>query len=120
MVRPVFAIALFMRPWTVNTQRNLHPMKTAKLVKLWRTEAREASVGAELIQRPVDVVVDLYLKGQRSQDCGACYPAVKAAIDGIVDAGVLVDDTPEYVRSIRMNAPVLRSGNDMMVVSLYD
>lgn len=45
--------------------------------------------------------VQPYQKGGRLQDTGACHPAVKAAIDGIVDAGVLLDDSPQYVKSIR-------------------
>jgi ribosome-binding factor A len=34
------------------------------------------------------------------QDVGACFPAVKAAIDGLVDASVVPDDSPEFVRSL--------------------
>ena len=34
------------------------------------------------------------------QDVGACFPAVKAAIDGLVDAGVLPDDNPQFVRAL--------------------
>lgn len=108
-----------MRPWTVNGQRNMHYRKTAKLVKLWRTASRVHCAGLDAVLSPVDVVVDLYLRGKRSQDVGACYPAVKAAIDGIVDAGILADDTPEYVQSIRMNSPVLGSKADMMRITLW-
>ena len=39
-------------------------------------------------------------KGGRLQDVGACNPAVKAAIDGIVDAGVLPDDSSRYMKSL--------------------
>ncbi len=103
----------------MNGQRNLHYRKVAKLVKWWRERAEVAARGFALQKGPVDVVVDLYLKGKRSQDCGACYPTVKAIIDGIVDAGVLVDDTPEYVASIRMHAPVLNAPADQVVVTLW-
>ena len=34
------------------------------------------------------------------QDVGACFPAVKAAVDGLVDAGVLPDDNPQFVRAL--------------------
>ncbi len=33
-------------------------------------------------------------------DVAACYPTVKAAIDGLVDAGVLADDDETHLRSI--------------------
>jgi hypothetical protein len=44
-------------------------------------------------------------------DTGACYPAVKAAIDGLVDAGVLPGDTGTHVPSITFLAPI-RVGKD--------
>ncbi len=97
----------------------MHYRKVAKLVKWWRGQAEIAARGMALQRGPVDVVAHIYLKGKRSQDCGACYPAVKAIIDGIVDAGVLVDDTPEYVASIRMDAPVLGARSDLVMVSLW-
>ena len=34
------------------------------------------------------------------QDVGACLPVVKAAIDGLVDAGAWPDDTPDWVLSV--------------------
>ncbi len=38
-------------------------------------------------------------------DVAACYPAVKAAIDGLVDAGVVPDDDPAHVSKITFHAP---------------
>lgn len=38
-------------------------------------------------------------------DTGACVGAVKAAIDGLVDARVLTGDTGDIVRSITFHAP---------------
>ena len=46
-------------------------------------------------------------------DTGACFPAVKAAIDGLVDAGVLPGDTGQFVPSITFLAPV-RIGKDQV------
>ena len=46
-------------------------------------------------------------------DTGACFPAVKAAIDGLVDAGVLPGDTGQFVPSITFLAPV-RVGKDQV------
>lgn len=43
--------------------------------------------------------VDKANKGRRP-DVLACAPTVKAAIDGIVDAKILEDDGPEFVRGI--------------------
>jgi len=38
-------------------------------------------------------------------DVAACYPTVKAAIDGLVDAGVIPDDTPFHLDRITFRAP---------------
>ena len=38
-------------------------------------------------------------------DVAACYPTVKAAIDGLVDAGVVPDDGPFNVTRITFRAP---------------
>jgi hypothetical protein len=38
-------------------------------------------------------------------DAAACVVAAKAGIDGIVDCGVLQDDSPQYVKWIRFWAP---------------
>jgi len=48
----------------------------------------------------ITVTVEPHQKGGRPQDVGACNPSVKAAIDGLVDAGVLPDDSSMFVRSI--------------------
>jgi hypothetical protein len=39
------------------------------------------------------------------QDTGGCFPVVKALIDGLVDAGALIDDGPKYVTKLTFNSP---------------
>jgi hypothetical protein len=39
------------------------------------------------------------------QDVAACVPAVKAAIDGLVDAGVFLDDSPAHVTAVVFKQP---------------
>ena len=39
------------------------------------------------------------------QDVAACVPAVKAAIDGLVDAKVLIDDAPQHLKAIVFKQP---------------
>jgi hypothetical protein len=63
----------------------------------------------------LNVVIEPHQKGGRLQDVGACNPAVKAAIDGIVDAGVLPDDGPTYVKSLIFLPPK----NDRNSLVLY-
>jgi hypothetical protein len=48
------------------------------------------------------------------QDTAACFPAAKAAIDGLVDSGLITDDTPDIVKTITFHAP--RTGRDGLVL----
>lgn len=43
--------------------------------------------------------------GTTLPDVGACFPAAKAAIDGLVDAGVLPSDAPKHLRGLMFTAP---------------
>lgn len=55
------------------------------------------------------------------QDVGACLPSVKAAIDGLVDAHVVPDDTPVHVCRLTFHAP--RRGDHglhLLVIDLAD
>lgn len=40
-------------------------------------------------------------------DPGAIYPAVKAAVDGLVDAGVIPDDTGEFVHALTFRPAII-------------
>ena len=53
------------------------------------------------------VTIEALMNSQRGvfPDCDAIAAAVKPVIDGIVDAGVILDDSPEHVRSITYHAP---------------
>jgi hypothetical protein len=67
------------------------------------------------------VLVTPHLRDGRTQDVGACYPAAKAAIDGLVDAGVIPDDGPQYVTRLTFDPPVLRSAaGDALELSLVE
>jgi hypothetical protein len=97
----VYRLELEMRPWTTNAERAGNRWERATLVKSWRT-AFELLAKSEQIPPMawISVTVEPHQKGGRLQDVGACNPAVKAAIDGIVDAGVLPDDSSQFVRSL--------------------
>lgn len=52
----------------------------------------------------VDIIVETQMSG-RLQDIGNCYVSAKAAIDGIVLAGVIPDDTGAHLRRLTFLAP---------------
>jgi hypothetical protein len=94
------------RPWTTNAERAGNRWDRARDTKRWRESfawlARKQHIPK---YKWAIVAVQPYQVGGRLQDVGACNPAVKAAIDGLVDAGVLPDDSPEYLRGIYFLRP---------------
>lgn len=106
------------RPWTSNTERRWHHHQRAEAVRRWRAAfallAREARLGHLDV---VHVTVTPFLASRRGmQDVAGCFPAAKAAIDGLVDAGVLDDDTPEHLRSLMFLGPVTGHGDALELV----
>lgn len=88
-------------PWLANKDRTMHWSKKAELVAEWRQAfnilAREARVPH---LEMAEVIIVHYRSRGRWPDVGACSPTAKAAIDGIVDAGVLADDDPSHLVKI--------------------
>lgn len=84
---------------TVNVERAGNRWGRAEYVKQVRTEfGWMAKTLPRLVWFSVTVIP--YQQRGRLQDTAACLPAVKAAVDGIVDAGVVPDDDGTHVRSI--------------------
>ncbi len=104
------AIALFVpcTMWTINKERSMHFQVRAKLVQ----PARESSlvIARDTMRKrgikPFASVVDVEFfptqaRAGQLADTANHLPPCKAVFDGIVDAGLLVDDTPEWVQSQR-------------------
>ena len=77
----------------------------APLTARWREAARKAMsrklASADIPSAPLVVTVKPWYPNRRSwPDLAAQMPAVKACIDGFVDAGLVPDDTEEYVRRL--------------------
>jgi hypothetical protein len=107
------------RPWTLNVERQGNRWKRAALVKEWRTKFAELAIGAAPMHA-VAVIAQPELRNRAAMpDTGACIGAVKAAIDGLVDAGVLVEDGPAVVRSLTFLAPVV-TGTDALEIEVQE
>lgn len=95
------------RPLTANEHRRLVPYERARKDKGYREFGHWYALKykwPKLTQ--VDVtVLPLHKDARSPQDAGACAPAVKGLLDGLVDAGVLEDDGPKFVRSLLFLAP---------------
>lgn len=95
------------RPLTINKLAGLPRMvwagHTRRTRAEWKLVAEHFEVphldSCEIIATP------LHANFAAPQDVGACAPEVKAAIDGLRDAGVLTDDTAVYVTRITYEAP---------------
>jgi hypothetical protein len=105
------------RPWTVNAERAANRWQRARDTKEWRqATALYAKQHRVPLLTDATVTVSLVLKG-RLQDTAACLPALKAVVDGLVDAGMFVDDTGDHVRQIVFQAPG-RGSPDAMTVGV--
>lgn len=107
------------RPLTVNKVTRLHRQAWAKITAQTRTEFWLLTKSAKIphLDRASFVVTPLHANGRSPQDIAACAPAAKAAIDGIVDAGVIDDDNPKHVAGILFLAPEV-GGRDGLRVEI--
>ena len=103
--------------FTVNWALNHHHTSVSREIKAWREPFRLMALGCAPLAW-CSIVVDHVVPTRRSVDPGAAFLAYKAALDGIVLAGVLEDDSPHYVRSVTFNAPTYEKGRDALIVTL--
>lgn len=93
------------RPWLENER--IHHMERHRRTKQWRGDWTVLGLAQPIRPAlPVVLVVDLDVarRGGKLPDPHAMSPAVKAAVDGLVDAGVLPDDGPDEVLAIVFRA----------------
>lgn len=101
------------RPPCLNAERSGHWTARAELTKEWRQAfyllAREAGLPRRL---PAIRVASFpsYPDRRSWPDLGGWLPATKAAVDGLVDAGVIADDDPEHLVELSFWPPRLASG----------
>lgn len=86
-------------PLTLNPARHGGWAAHAALVKRVRTEGRRAALAAGVPEGLERVALELHYRprDKRRRDPRNLAPTLKALEDGLVDAGVVPDDTPEYV-----------------------
>lgn len=118
------------RGWSLNAERTWHFHKRNNEVKKWRTHFKEQ---AELLEIPrlnrISVEVFSTFGTKALQDPGNNMPAVKAAIDGLtakVDkngltgAGIILDDSPEYIAYLRFWAPTYEKGYNSVCLQINE
>lgn len=103
----------------MNSNHRPHPMVRARQTRQWRELGcvRAQAVRLQPITGRVRIVVTIHTATARTYDAGNYYPTAKALIDGLRDAGVLVDDSNEYVEGPDMR-PGLKSNPPKLVLEL--
>lgn len=115
-MRSVYSITVEGKLLTVNRERTLHYHVRSDEVAAWRDDFRDQAKG--FIKPMKKVRITSFPKQKRGPlaDPGAHYPVVKAAIDGLVDAGVLPGDTGEFVTAIVSMPPAKAKVDSMTLV----
>jgi hypothetical protein len=104
------------RTWTLtvasalpmlNLNQRLHWAKKAQLTKHWRTLTLTNAMAADLPRNlgRVHIVAHVIKPTNRAYDVHNLTPTLKAAIDGLVDYGLIPDDTNAH-----LIGPDLRQG----------
>lgn len=116
-----YTLRLEQRPWTLNIERQGNRWKRAQLVREWRATFNALALEAEIPPlQAITVTVQPELRNRSgTPDTGACIGAAKAAIDGLVDAGVIPHDGPAVVRTLTFNAPTV-TGVDALTLTIQE
>ena len=70
---------------------------------------------------PVCIMTKTYFKTKRKRDTSNCFPANKLAEDALVKAGILKDDTPQYVTKHIVAVPEFGQAKDETIIMIsYD
>ena len=85
----------------LNANGREHWSKRAHLVADIRAAARDLACDIPPLER-VKIRAIFYAPNNRRRDTSNLFNSVKSAVDGLVDAGVLKDDSDKYVYSLEM------------------
>jgi len=92
----------------MNLNQRMHWAEKARLTKAWRNAAHVFASGSKLpngLER-VHTVAHIIKPTARKYDVHNLMPTLKACIDGLVDYGLIVDDTNDH-----LTGPDLRQGD---------
>jgi crossover junction endodeoxyribonuclease RusA len=99
----------------INANQRLHHHAKAKLTRAWREAAGVSAKYAEDYRQydRAHITFAIRFPDNRRRDVGNFYGTAKACVDGLVDAGVLVDDDdsrvlgPDMRRTIPNGSPLV-------------
>jgi hypothetical protein len=91
------------------------------VIAAWRSAARDKARATKLPDlAAVRIIAELRFPDRRRRDPGNFYDTAKAAVDGLVDAGVIADDSAAYVLGPDMRlGPIAPGFLGILVLHLY-
>jgi len=102
----------------INSNQRLHRMAQAKLTKTWRQASATAAHGLEPFTTQVHIIAHIFKPRGGRWDPNNLWPTVKAAVDGLVDAGLLADDDHKHLIGPDMRAG--GKGNPEIVLEIRE
>ena len=106
----------------INQNDRLHWAVKARLTREWRNAAAWAAKDARLprFTRQVRITASVHKLHGRQYDAANWSVTAKAAVDGLRDAGVLVDDSNKYVVGPDMRAGERATGRAYLVLTIEE
>jgi hypothetical protein len=89
-------------PW-LNSNDRSNRYKVARIAKLWREAAqvRARDAGLPMLSR-CHITAELRFTDNRRRDDHNYQPTIKPLIDGLVDYGLLPDDSRQYLTGVEL------------------
>ncbi len=81
----------------INSNSRMHRHQEAKMTKAWREAAALRAHGIPQFEGQVRIVAHIFKPRGGEYDTNNLAPTTKAIVDGLVDAGLFVDDSHRYV-----------------------
>lgn len=81
----------------LNANRRIHWRRRAEITKAIREATHLLACGSVPRLQRAQIVAEYRPPDRRRRDVHNLYPSAKAAVDGLVDAGVLPDDSDRYL-----------------------
>ena len=102
----------------INSNSRDHRHQVAKMTKAWRETAAIRAAGIPTFEKRVHIVAHIFKPNAGRWDPNNLWPTIKAAVDGCVDAGLLLDDDHLHVIGPDMRAA--GKGNPEIVLEIIE
>lgn len=99
-----------------------HWTKRKKVVDEWHKAIRVLCKQKKIkVERyPVKITTRSFFKSRQKRDCSNCFVANKLGEDGLVKAGVLFGDGPDYVSCHEVLPPVFGAAEDCTLIKIEE